>query len=102
MAADSRSIRATGVVTVAGAIDREADGASRNITVRSTSSDGSFTTAVFAIGVDDVDEFDVTVPIDSDATANFVNENSSPRHDRGTDRVCQRCRRHRQCDVFAG
>ena len=32
----------TGVVTVAGAIDREADGASRNITVRATSTDGSF------------------------------------------------------------
>ena len=29
----------TGVVTVNGAIDREADGASRNITVRATSSD---------------------------------------------------------------
>ena len=56
----------TGVITVAAAIDREADGASRNITVRSTSSDGSFTTAVFAIGVNDVDEFDVTTPIDSD------------------------------------
>ena len=33
----------TGVVTVAGAIDREADGASRNIIVRATSVDGSFT-----------------------------------------------------------
>jgi hypothetical protein len=33
----------TGIVTVAGAIDREADGASRTITVRATSSDGSFT-----------------------------------------------------------
>ena len=67
---------ATGVITVAGAIDREVDGASRIITVRSTSSDASFTTAVFAIGINDVDEFDVTTPTDSDVAANFVNENS--------------------------
>ena len=39
----------TGVVTVAGAIDREADGASRNITVRATSADGSYTDQVFTI-----------------------------------------------------
>ena len=67
----------TGIVTVAGAIDREADGASRNITVRSTSSDGSFATAIFTIGVGDIDEFDATALIDSDVTANVVNENSA-------------------------
>ena len=49
----------SGVVTVAGAIDREADGASRNITVRATSADGSFTDQVMAITINDVDEFDV-------------------------------------------
>jgi len=65
----------TGVVTVAGAIDREVDGASRNITIRATSADGSFTDQVFAINITDVDEFDVTAPIDSNATANNVNEN---------------------------
>ncbi len=37
----------TGIVTVAGAIDREADGASRSITVRATSTDSSFQTRVF-------------------------------------------------------
>ena len=37
----------SGVVTVAGSIDREADGASRNITVRATSTDGSFSTQIF-------------------------------------------------------
>ena len=47
------------MVTVAGgACDREA-AASRNITVRATSSDGSFTDQVFTINVNDVDEFDV-------------------------------------------
>ncbi len=67
----------TGIVTVSAAIDRETDGAGRSIAVRSTSSDGSFTTAVFAIAINDVDEFDVTAVIDSDPTANFVNENSA-------------------------
>ncbi len=67
----------TGVVTVAGAIDREADGASRNITVRATSSDGSFTDQVFTITINDVDEFDVGAVTDSDATANAVDENAA-------------------------
>ena len=62
----------TGIVTVAGAIDREADGASRNITVRATSSDGSFTDQVFAININDLDEFDVGAVSDSDAAANAV------------------------------
>ena len=66
----------TGVVTVAGAIDREADGASRNITVRATSADGSFTDQVFTININDVDEFDVGAVTDSDAAANAVNENA--------------------------
>ena len=67
----------SGVVTVAGAIDREADGASRNITVRATSADGSFTDQVFAIGINDLDEFDVGVVTDSDLAANAVNENAT-------------------------
>ncbi len=50
----------TGIVTVAGSIDREADGASRSITVRATSTDGSFQTRTFTIGV--VDEND-TPPV---------------------------------------
>ncbi len=50
----------TGVVTVAGAINREADGASRNITVRATSADGSFTDQVFSIAIVDANEFAVT------------------------------------------
>ena len=67
----------TGIVTVAGAIDREADGASRNITVRATSADASFTDQVFAININDADEFDVGVVSDSDLTANAVNENAT-------------------------
>src|SRR5207247_521087 len=64
----------TGVVTVAGAIDREAD-ASLNITVRATSADGSTADQVFAIAVNDVNEFAVTTSTDTNATANAVNEN---------------------------
>ncbi|MFN9913805.1 MAG: cadherin repeat domain-containing protein, partial [Pirellulaceae bacterium] len=65
----------TGVVTTAAAIDREAIGATRSITVRATSSDGSAAEQTFSIAINDVDEFDVTVPTDTDATANNVTEN---------------------------
>ncbi len=65
----------TGVVTVADAIDRETDGASRNITVRATSQDNSFTEETFAIQIVDADEFNVTAPVDNNATANAIDEN---------------------------
>ncbi len=67
----------TGVVTVAGAINRETDGASRTITVRATSADGSYTDQNFSIGINDVDEFDVGTVTDTNATTNAVNENAS-------------------------
>ena len=67
----------SGVVTVAGAIDREADGASRNITVRATSADGSFTDQVMSININDVDEFDVGTVSDVDASINEVDENAT-------------------------
>ena len=65
----------SGVVTVAGAIDREAIGPSRNITVRATSTDGSFSTQIFAIAINDVNEFAITPVVDVDAGANNVDEN---------------------------
>ena len=55
----------TGVVTVAGGIDREA-AASYDITVRATSSDTSTTTRTFTIAIGDVDEFDVGAVSDTD------------------------------------
>jgi hypothetical protein len=58
----------TGVVTVAGVLDREA-AASYGITVRATSADGSFAETAFTIGLTDVDEFDVTTPVDTDGPA---------------------------------
>ena len=66
----------TGVVTVAGGIDREAAG-TYNITVRATSSDTTTTTRTFTITIGDVDEFDVTTPADSNGSTNAVNENSA-------------------------
>src|SRR5207247_1394340 len=67
----------TGVVTVAAAIDREADGASLNVTVQAKSADGSTASQTFTIAVNDVNEFAVTTPVDSNATANAVDENAA-------------------------
>ncbi|MEM8672094.1 MAG: DUF2341 domain-containing protein, partial [Planctomycetota bacterium] len=67
----------TGVVTVAGSIDRETDGANRSIVVRATSSDTSTTTQGFTIAIGDVDEFDVGAVSDSDVASNAVDENAS-------------------------
>ncbi len=67
----------TGVVTVAGAIDRETDGVSRSITVRATSADTSYSEQSFSIGIVDADEFNVTAPVDNDGTSNNVDENVS-------------------------
>ena len=67
----------TGIVTVAGTIDREADGANRSITVRATSSDTSFQTRVFSIAITDADEFDVGTVTDTELAANEVSENSA-------------------------
>ena len=66
----------TGVVTTAAAIDRETHGAIRSITVQAASSDGSTQTQTFNITVNDLDEFDVTVPTDADAATNEVDENA--------------------------
>ncbi len=67
----------TGVVTTAQVLNREALGASRNIVVRATSADGSFTDQSFTIDINDVDEFDASAPVDTDATANAVSENAA-------------------------
>ncbi len=64
----------TGVVTVAGAIDRETDGASRSITIRAMSSDGSFSDQVFSISIGDIDEFNVGSIADINLASNVVDE----------------------------
>jgi hypothetical protein len=68
----------TGVVTTAAAIDYETVGASTSITARATSTDGSTTTRAFTITFNDVDEFDVTPLVDTDAGLNQVSENAAP------------------------
>ena len=50
----------TGVVTLAGGVDAEAF-TTHSITVRATSSDATFSTAVFTVNITDVDEFAMLV-----------------------------------------
>src|ERR1041384_3105648 len=68
----------SGIVTVTDSahLDRESVGASVNVTVRATSADGSTADSTFSVAIGDVNEFAVTAPIDSDGTANAVNENA--------------------------
>ncbi len=67
----------TGVVTTATAIDREAHGAARSITVQAMSSDGATATRTFNIAINDINEFSVSAIADSNAAPNFVYENSA-------------------------
>jgi VCBS repeat-containing protein len=50
---------------------------SHSITVRATSSDGSSTTQTFAIAITDLDEFNVTTPVDNNPAVNELVENSA-------------------------
>ena len=67
----------TGIVTTAMALDRETDGATRSITVRATSADGSFSNQTFSININDLDEFDVGSITDTNGTTNSILENAS-------------------------
>ena len=66
----------SGVVTVATASLDAETATNHNITVRSTSSDTSFSTQVFTINVSDVDEFDVGAVSDSNGSGNTVAEDA--------------------------
>ncbi|WP_197452459.1 DUF4347 domain-containing protein [Rosistilla carotiformis] len=66
----------TGIVRVAGPIDRESDGVHRSITIRATSSDGSFQTQTLVIAVADANEFGVGPIVDLDTTVDSVLENA--------------------------
>src|SRR4030095_473766 len=66
-----------GEVTFAGAINRELVGASLDIEVTATSADTSTASQSFTIAINDVDEFDVSTPVDNDADANAVDENAA-------------------------
>lgn len=69
----------TGVIRVANSALLDAETAqSHSVTVKATSSDGSFTTATFIITIeDDNSEFAASTPVDSNATANLVNESAA-------------------------
>ena len=66
----------TGVVTVNAALDYET-ATSHSVTIRATSSDGSFSTQSFTIAVTDVNESGITAISDTDAAADFVLENAA-------------------------
>ncbi|WP_168206296.1 cadherin domain-containing protein [Labrenzia sp. PHM005] len=67
----------TGILTVANGaeIDRE-ETPFIDVTVRATSTDGSTSQATFRVEVGDENEFEIGPVIDTDATDNFVEENS--------------------------
>ncbi len=67
----------TGVVTVASSINREVVGPTTSITVLATSADGSTSSQSFSIAIGDVDEFDVTAPVDGNVAADAVTENAA-------------------------
>ena len=67
----------TGVVTTAVMFNREASGPTRNISIRATSADGSYSDQVFTIAINDVNEFGISGIVDSNAAANALNENSA-------------------------
>jgi VCBS repeat-containing protein len=66
----------TGVITVAGTVNREA-GATRTLFVRATSADDSSAISSLTLNIVDENEFKVSVPDDTDAAANEVSENAS-------------------------
>ncbi|WP_420415446.1 cadherin domain-containing protein [Roseibium sp.] len=72
------TVDADGTVRVAAgaAFDAETEG-SIDITVTSTSTDGTTSQETFTVAVSDVDEFDVGAITDTDATANTIAEDAS-------------------------
>ena len=66
----------TGVVTSIISLDAET-AVNHLITIRATSTDGSFSTQSYSISVNDVDEFDVGAVIDVDGSVNSLVENSA-------------------------
>src|SRR5205823_2515265 len=65
----------THVGTTAASIDRMPIGACTNIEVTATSADGSTAAQTFSVAINDVNEFAVSTPVDSNAATNAVNEN---------------------------
>lgn len=66
----------TGIVTVAAPIDRESVGADVGISIIATGAGGVTATSNFAVGIGDVDEFDITPIVEIRDTYEAVWENS--------------------------
>ncbi len=66
----------TGVVTVAGALDAES-AQNHSIEVTATSTDGTTSVQSFNIGVNDVDEFNISTTTDTDGAADQVSESAA-------------------------
>ncbi|WP_338416311.1 cadherin domain-containing protein [uncultured Sphaerotilus sp.] len=66
----------TGVLTVVSALDAEV-APSHTVVVQATSADGSLTTRSVTIAVQDVNEFNVSTPVDADTATNAVNDNAT-------------------------
>ncbi|BAQ65620.1 S-layer family protein [Geminocystis sp. NIES-3709] len=68
----------TGIVTVAdGSLLNYENNITHNIIIQANSSDGSTNSQIFTITITDVDEFDVTTPIDTNNNENSIEENAS-------------------------
>ena len=67
---------ATGIVSVVAAFDRETDGATQTVYVKATSADGSSSVQAFTFAVNDVNEFAVSTPTDTNAAINAISENA--------------------------
>ena len=79
----------TGVVTVAGALDYET-ATNHNITIRATSTDGSFATEIFSISVTDVNESAVSADQRHRRCGRFrLGELGYPVRSVGRDGVCR-------------
>src|SRR5207253_3003634 len=66
---------ASGVVTTAAALDRESLRASQSIVFTLSPYTTLFRSKSFTIAIDDVNEFAVSTPVDTDAATNAVDEN---------------------------
>ena len=67
----------TGAVSVNTALNRETTGPTQTLFVKATSADGSSAVETFTVAINDLDEFDVLTPVDTDAAMDAVDENAA-------------------------
>ena len=91
----------TGVVTVNAALDYET-ATSHSVTIRATSSDGSYSTQSFTIAVTDVNESGITAISDTDGAGRLRAGERGQRHGRGPDGLRRRSGRHGYGQLLAG